>query len=91
MSEKLRRLFAPRSVAILGASENNPWARLVVGTLRALDFSGKLHLVNRKGGTVMGRQAVTALGEIGEPVDSAFVMVPAAAMEQTFREMAAAG
>lgn len=91
MSESLRRLFAPRSVAVIGASEKNPWAGLVVGTLKALGFEGSVHLVNKRGETVLGRQTVVSARDIGEPVDSAFVMVPAAAMESTFEDMAAAG
>ena len=91
MSIDLKRLFAPKSVAILGASENNPWARFVIRTLEALDYSGPLHLVNRRGGSVLGRETIARATLIGEPVDASFVMVPAAALEETLRDMAEAG
>src|SRR6185295_6093882 len=87
----LTSLFSPRSVAIIGPSEKNPWAGLVLGGLGAMEFGGPVHLVNRRGGDVLGRRTVPTVGDIGELVDSAFVMVPAAALEQTIEEMAQAG
>jgi len=59
--------------------------------LEALKFKGAIHLVNKRGEMVLGRQSVVSARDIGEPVDSAFVMVPAAAMEETLEDMAAAG
>jgi len=91
ISGSLRSLFAPRSVAIIGASEKNPWAGLVLRTLEALKFEGAIHLVNKRGEMVLGRQSVVSARDIAMPVDSAFVMVPAAAMEETLEDMAAAG
>ena len=91
MEKPLNSLFAPRSVAIIGASEKNPWAKLVLTTLERLEFSRPIHLVNRRSGSVLGRTVAESARAIGEPVDSAFVMVPAAVMEETFHDMAAAG
>ncbi|WP_380871642.1 acyl-CoA synthetase [Sphingomonas sp. DBB INV C78] len=91
MSTSLRDLFAPRSVAILGASEKNPWARLVLTTLERISFGGPVHLVNPRGGSVHGSTVAQSATAIGDPVDSAFVMVPAAAIEDTFHDMASAG
>jgi acyl-CoA synthetase (NDP forming) len=86
----LQSLFAPKSVAIIGASEKNPWARFVLDTLKTLEFSGPLHLVNQRGGTVLGQETVTSAAAISEPIDAAFVMVPASAMEQALHDMAKA-
>lgn len=91
MSGKLGSLFAPKSVAVIGASEKNPWARFVLRTLTTLGFSGRLHLVNKRGGAVLGHETVTSARAIGEPVDAAFIMVPAAVLEETLTDMAEAG
>ena len=84
-------LFNPRSVAIVGASGNNPWTRLVVDTLRNLGFDGSVFYVNRRGGDVMGEVAYTSCSAIGKPVDAAFVAVPAAALEEALDDIADAG
>ncbi|AMK25596.1 acetate--CoA ligase family protein [Sphingobium sp. TKS] len=91
MNALLKDLFAPRSVAILGASEKNPWAGLVLATLERIGFDGPIHLVNPRGETVLGRPVVRSATAIGAPVDSAFIMVPATALEETLRDMARAG
>lgn len=91
MRPDLTALFAPRSIAVLGASERNPWTRYIVGTLDALGFDGALHLVNRRADAILGRASVASADAIGAPVDSAFVAVPAHSLEQTFVEMAQAG
>jgi len=88
---ELAPLFAPRSVAIIGASEKNPWSGLVLNTLKALDFKGRLHLVNKRGGEVMGQPTVTSCQQIGTPVDAAFLAVPAAALREALEDMLAAG
>lgn len=90
-SKGLAQLFNPRSVAIIGASDSNPWSGMVDFALRALDFAGPVHLVNRRGATVMGRSTVTSCKAIEGPVDAAFLAVPAAALEDALDDMADAG
>ncbi|MEU0482525.1 acetate--CoA ligase family protein [Streptosporangium sp. NPDC006013] len=67
--------FAPRRVALIGASESSGWTRLV---LAGTDLSAGLDdvvLVNPRRGTVHGRRTVPGLDALDEPVDLAFVMV----------------
>ncbi|MET8046736.1 acetate--CoA ligase family protein [Streptosporangium sp. NPDC005286] len=67
--------FAPRRVALIGASESSGWTRLV---LAGTDLSVGLDdvvLVNPRRGTVHGRRTVPGLDALDEPVDLAFVMV----------------
>lgn len=87
----LSKLFRPRSVAIIGASDRNPWSKMVVGTLDRIGFAGELHLVNPRNPTVLGRPAVNSCAAIGKPVDAAFLAVPNAAIPDALREMAASG
>lgn len=84
-------LFTPRSVALVGASDNNPWCGLVQRVLGQTGFTGPVHLVNRSGKPALGRETVVSCVAIGDPVDAAFVAVPAAALEEALEDMAAAG
>ena len=50
-----------------------------------------MHLVNRRGGTVLGRPVATSLAELGEPVDLVVVSVPGAGFEAAVDDALAAG
>jgi acyl-CoA synthetase (NDP forming) len=75
----LDALFDPRSVAVVGASDDPAkWGHhLAVQLLRA-PGGRAVHLVNRKGGTVLGQTALTRLRDAGTPVDLVAICVPAA-------------
>ena len=73
----LRGLFAPRSIAIAGASDRSAWARAALRNLDKVGFDGDIHLVNRRGGEVLGRTAHTSCAAIGAPVDVAMLVIPA--------------
>ena len=67
MRRDLQPLFAPRSVAILGAS-NDPakWGNwLARGAMRGA-HRRPVYLVNRNGGEVLGERAYASLGELPE-------------------------
>jgi acyl-CoA synthetase (NDP forming) len=74
---RLERLFTPRSIALIGASERSSWARMLMGSLDRTGFSGPVELVNGRGGEVFGRPAVARISDLSEPVDAGYVMVPA--------------
>jgi len=89
--ERLREFFAPRSVAVVGASDASGWARFVVASSRAAGFTGPLIGVHPAHRTVFGRPAVRSLRDLDEPVDVAFIMVPTEAVETVLDDAAAAG
>ncbi|MGI5242219.1 acetate--CoA ligase family protein [Dactylosporangium sp. CA-139066] len=67
--------FAPRSVALIGASESSGWTKMV---LDGIDLSAGLrdvHLVNPRRSAVHGRRTVPELSALDEAPDLAFVMV----------------
>src|SRR5437588_265515 len=41
-TERLREFFAPRSIALVGASDNSGWARLIVASCKIAGFGGPL-------------------------------------------------
>lgn len=85
-------LFSPRSVAVLGASNDQTkygnW--LSVQALRMTE-THQVHLVNRRGEPVLGRPTHRTLSDIGEPVDLVVIAVPAAGFEQAVDDSLAAG
>ncbi|AOR36572.1 CoA-binding protein [Streptomyces fodineus] len=87
MGRDLSALFDPVSVAVVGASDDPAKYGHAIAA-QALRANGRrpLHLVNRRGGTVLGRTAATSLSAIGEPVDLAVISVPAAGFEDAVDE-----
>jgi acyl-CoA synthetase (NDP forming) len=89
--ERLREFFAPRSIAVVGASDASGWARFVLASSQATGFTGPLIGVHPAHKTVFGRPAVPSLRDLDQPVDLAFLMVPVPAVESVLDDAAAAG
>ncbi|MFD7912892.1 acetate--CoA ligase family protein [Streptomyces sp. NPDC059752] len=92
MGRDLTALFDPRSVAVVGASDDPAKYGHAVAAqaLRAPDRR-PVHLVNRRGGSVLGRTAATCLTAVGEPVDLVVISVPGAGFEAAVDEALACG
>jgi acyl-CoA synthetase (NDP forming) len=88
---RLREFFAPRSIAVVGASDTSGWARFVAAGSKAAGFGGPLIPVHPAHRTVWGQPAVPSLRDLAEPVDLAFIMAPADAVERVLDDAAAAG
>ncbi len=87
----LDRLFSPRSIAVVGAS-NNPasiggW--VFANLVRA--FAGPLHPIHPRHALVQGHGAYPSIAVLPEPVDLAVVVVPAASVPAVIEECAANG
>lgn len=77
----IESFFSPRGVAIVGASADP--MKLGYGVARNLiqsQYTGAVHLVNPKGGTIMGRVVSPSIAEVPDPVDLAVLIVPSKAM-----------
>jgi acyl-CoA synthetase (NDP forming) len=88
----LRALFEPESVAVVGASDDpEKWGNwLARGALRGASRRA-VHLVNRRGGEVMGRPAHPSLASLPEAPELAVLAVPPAAVEAAVDDAIAAG
>src|SRR4051812_6075742 len=72
-------LFAPKSVAVIGATENaNSVGRTVLWNLLKSPFGGTVYPVNPKRTAVLGIKAYPTVGDIPEKVDLAVIVTPAA-------------
>lgn len=89
--ERLAGFFAPRSVALVGASETSGWARFIVAASSAVGFTGPLLPVHPKHARVFGRPAVPTLRDLAEPADLAFILAPTQAVATVIDDAAAAG
>jgi acyl-CoA synthetase (NDP forming) len=89
--DQVRRLFNPRSVALIGATDKSRWSWSIFGNLQLHGFAGPVYLVNPRGVPVHGRDSYARVGDLPEPVDLAFVMVPTSAVLGVLTEVADAG
>jgi len=87
----LPQLFNPCSIAIVGASERNPYARSALQRLEACGFAGRVQLVNPRRPEVFGRKAWQRASELPEPIDMAFICVPAPMALDALQDCAARG
>jgi acyl-CoA synthetase (NDP forming)/GNAT superfamily N-acetyltransferase len=73
----LRRLFSPRSIAVVGAGHDSdgPGHRIVAHIL-AGGFRGKTFVVNRSGSTVCGLASFASLRDLPETPELVIVAVP---------------
>ncbi len=88
----LDALFAPRSIAVVGASnDTSRIGGIPLDYLRRFGYAGQLHAINPRGGKVQGFPAHARLSDVGEPIDLAIVAVPQAQVHGVLDEAAATG
>lgn len=88
---RLRGMFAPVGIAIVGASDNSPFSGYTVENLRQGGYPHPIHMVNRSGGTVHGQPSYRSLAELPGPVDLACVLIGRTYVLDILRDVAAAG
>ncbi|WP_232665293.1 acetate--CoA ligase family protein [Pseudonocardia sp. TRM90224] len=90
MSRDLTTLFDPKSVAIIGATDDtSKYGNWIA--IRALRGARPVHLVNPRRSTVLGRPTVPDLRTLGEPVDLAVIAVNASRFEDAVDDALVAG
>ena len=90
-AEDLEKMFRPRSIAVIGASEEEgSVGRTIVENL-ANQFKGDLHLVNPNRESVLGIRCIPSVKELGEPVDLSIIATPAATVPGIVKECGQAG
>ena len=92
MAGKLKKFFEPKSVVVVGASAipHKP-GNDVIRNIVANGYSGKLYLVNPKGGEIMGMKVESSVHDLPEGIELAVIILPASANPQAIRECAAQG
>jgi len=88
----LRPLLAPRSIAIVGASEaSDSWAPEFHRSLRHVGYTGALYPINPKYEEVWGRPCLSSPLELPRGVDLLVFLVPAHIVVRMLDDVAAAG
>jgi acyl-CoA synthetase (NDP forming) len=85
-TSNIRRLLKPRSVAIVGASEDpRTMGGNVLVNLKRAGFSGPLHLVSRRRTEINGQPCVKSIDDLPEGVDSVVLIIPQEAVIESIQ------
>jgi acetate---CoA ligase (ADP-forming) len=87
---RLREFFAPKSIAMVGASDNSGWGRFIVTSCQTTGF-GPLMAVHPRAKTAFGLPVVPSLRDLPERADLTFILAPVHAVESVLADMGAAG
>ena len=88
----LDRIFEPRSVAVIGATEREgSVGRTLLWNLIRNPFGGTVFPVNPQRRSVLGLKSYPDIASVPERVDLAVIATPAAVVPQVIRECIAAG
>ena len=88
----LEPLFAPRSVAVLGASTDpSKWGNWLARNVLRGAHRRPVHLINRRGGEIEGHPLIASLAEAGGQVETVVVSVPEAGLETAVDDSLAQG
>jgi acetyltransferase len=90
--QPLDAFFAPRHVAVIGASEKaGSVGRTLLWNLISSPFGGTVFPVNPKRASVLGIKAYASIAAVPEPVDLVAIATPAATVPAIIGECVAAG
>jgi len=86
-SDQLKAIFAPRSVAVIGASAKpQSLGRAVFANLLFAGYNGCVYPVNSKAKNVLGVRAYPNVMDVPDEVDLAVVLVPAGYVPQVLKD-----
>ncbi|MGH4028886.1 acetate--CoA ligase family protein [Actinomycetota bacterium Odt1-20B] len=92
MLSSMRRLMQPRSVAVIGASnEQGKIGNSVMRNLIDGGFSGEIHPVNPKADDILGRKAYKSVTDVPGEVDVAVFAIPAKFVASALEEVGRKG
>ncbi len=90
--DSLRAIFAPKSVAVIGATEKEgAVGRTVLWNLVSNPFGGTVYPINLRQKQVLGIKAYPNVARVPEPIDLAVIVTPATTVPGVVHECVAAG
>jgi len=90
--QPLDAIFAPKNVAVIGATEKaGSVGRTILWNLISSPFGGTVFPVNPKRPSVLGIKAYPSIGEVPEKVDLAVIVTPAVTVPGVISECVDAG
>jgi len=89
VERNLETLFAPRSIAVIGASrKENSVGRAITHNLIVGGYTGVVYPVNPKATNILGIRCVPRIQDLDEVADLAVIVVPAEVVEDAINECA---
>lgn len=91
-TQDLAALFEPRSVAIIGASQNpDKVGYQILSNLIRSGYKGKIVPVNPSAESILNVKCYKSIGEFGENIDQSVIVVPRAAVIDAVKDSIKAG
>jgi acetate---CoA ligase (ADP-forming) len=87
----LGRLFAPKTVAFIGASDKSAFSSIAFDLMRQFGSAGRTYLINPNRPEVHGTRTYASCADVPGGFDCAYVLVPQRLVEQAIDDAAAAG
>jgi len=88
----LKKFLEPQSVAVIGASATRgKGGNDIIRNIQSNDYRGPLHLVNPRGGEILGFKVFKSISDLPANVDLAVLVLPASATTAALKECAAKG
>ena len=84
--ERLRTLFNPRSIALVGVPRSLKSGSILLTALLDQEFSGPLYPINPKADEIEGLKAYPSIGAVEDDIDMAILMVPSSKTVQIMEE-----
>src|ERR1700739_2121647 len=92
MPHPLDSFFAPKSIALIGASRDlEKIPGRLLSMLRKNEYPGTIYPINPNYGEIGGLKCYKTIAEVGAPIDLAVVIIPARAVLGALAECATAG
>ena len=91
-AQNIKKLFSPRSVAIIGASRSTKKVGgIILNNLLKAKFSGKIYAINPNTTSVQKHTTYDSVAELPEIVDVAVIAIPSAYVQEAVEECAQKG
>jgi acetate---CoA ligase (ADP-forming) len=88
----LKKLFYPKSIAVIGASRNSQKiGHLIFKNLANSNFKGKLYPINPKAKKILDHKARPSILDLPNPADLAIIVVPAKIVPSVLEEVGQSG
>ncbi|HET6497251.1 MAG TPA: CoA-binding protein, partial [Thermoleophilia bacterium] len=91
-TRNLRRLFDPKSIAVIGASNRKgSVGYILLHNLIGADYEGTVYPVSVSTQSIQGIHSYSSIAQVPRKIDLAVIAVPAGAVAETMRECGEAG
>ncbi|HEY5923529.1 MAG TPA: GNAT family N-acetyltransferase [Kofleriaceae bacterium] len=91
-AQSLRAIFAPSSIAVIGASRTpNTIGRAILDNLVRDGYRGQIYPINPTAKELAGRPCFASVKDVGAPIDLAVIAIPAQHVEAVLLECASVG